>query len=236
MGARWLARAEGLWSCPQSLPWLSWPLEEGVSRGFGAVAGSVRPTVTGRADVGIGTGPLESALPLIPRDAYARPLSSARIAGAIPRGVLGRLVAAGGSDCVIWGGPLSEARVARVPALWQCLGWLVQGGQCTLTGGVVEFLAVVAGEAGIVSLVRHNSEQGRVQHVPRCGLFLRNMQSYFSQPVPPCLCPSLTMKRMYAIMSRVRSGCFCATIAAYVEKHDTHVTILVISRCSGFVD
>ena len=169
MGARWLARAEGLWSCPQSLPWLSWPLEEGVSRGFGAVAGSVRPTVAGRADVGIGTGPLESALPLIPRDAYARPLSSARIAGAIPRGVLGRLVAAGGSDCVIRGGPLSEARVARVPALWQCLGWLLQGGQCTLTGGVVEFLAVVAGEAGIVSLVRHNCEQGRVQHVPRCG-------------------------------------------------------------------
>ena len=78
-----------MWSCPQSLPWLSWPLEEGVSRGFGAVAGSVRPTVAGRADVGIGTGPLESALPLIPRDAYARPLSSARIAGGHSQGCPG---------------------------------------------------------------------------------------------------------------------------------------------------
>ena len=97
-------------------------------------------------------------------------------------------------------------------ALWQRPGWLFQGGQRALARGVIEFLAVVAGEAGVVSLVGHDSEQGGGSSTSHDAegpkLFLRKIRSYFSQPVPPCLCPSLTMRCIYAIMSRVRSGCF----------------------------
>ena len=105
----------------------------------------------------------------LPGDAYTWPLRSPRTARVVRGGVLGELVAASVTGGVVGGGALSEALVARVFALWQRPGWLFQGGQRALARGVVEFLAVVAGEAGVVSLVGHDSEQGGVQHVPRCG-------------------------------------------------------------------
>ena len=54
------------------------------------------PTVTGGADMSIGTGPLECALPFVPRNTYARPwVTTSTGARADRRGVLGGLVADG---------------------------------------------------------------------------------------------------------------------------------------------